>query len=40
MATMTREEVLRKIAFHLLTLTDEELRLVQAFIKGIKKELG
>lgn len=36
----TREELLRKIAFHLLTLSEEDLRLVRAFIKGIKKEPG
>lgn len=35
----TREETLRKIAWHLLTLTEEELRLVRSFIKGIKKDL-
>ena len=36
MAQETREETLRKIAWHLLTLTEEELRLVRSFIKGIK----
>lgn len=33
----TREQTIRKIEFRLPTLTDEELRMVNGFIKGIKK---
>jgi hypothetical protein len=40
MNTETREQTLEKIEFHLPTLTDAQLRLVSAFIKGIKKDQG
>ena len=33
----TREQTIRKIEFRLPTLTDAELRMVNGFIKGIKK---
>lgn len=33
----TRDQTLAKIEFHLPALTDAELRLVSAFIRGIKK---
>lgn len=36
----TRGETLRKIDFYLPTLTDEQLRMVSAFIRGIKKWEG
>lgn len=36
--TETRDQTLAKIEFHLPALTDAELRLVSAFIRGIKKE--
>jgi hypothetical protein len=36
--TETREQTLAKIEFNLPNLTDAELRLVSAFIKGIRKE--
>jgi hypothetical protein len=35
--TQTREETLKKIEFHLPKLTDAQLRLVEAFIRGLKK---
>lgn len=38
MNTETRDQTLAKIEFHLPTLTDAELRLVNAFIRGIKTE--
>jgi hypothetical protein len=34
----TREQTMAKIEFHLPTLTDAQLRLVAAFIKGIKRK--
>lgn len=34
--TETREQTLAKIEFNLPSLTDAELRLVSAFIKGIR----
>jgi hypothetical protein len=40
MNTETREQTLEKIEFHLPTLTDAQLRLVSAFIRGIKKDQG
>ena len=36
----TREQTVAKIEFHLPTLTDEQLRMVSGFIKGIKKNQG
>ena len=33
----TREQTLTKIDFYLPTLTDEQLRVVAGFIRGIKK---
>ena len=33
----TREQTLAKLEFHLPSLTDAQLRLVAAFIRGIKK---
>ena len=36
----TREQTIHKIEFHLPTLSDEQLRLVAAFIRGIKKNQG
>jgi hypothetical protein len=38
--TETREQTMAKIDFHLPTLTDKELRMVAAFIAGIKKSRG
>lgn len=35
--TETREQTIRKIDFWLPKLTDEELRMVSAFIRGMKK---
>ena len=32
-----REQTLKKIQFHLPDLTDQQLRLVNGFIKGLKK---
>ena len=34
----TREQTMAKIEFHLTTLTDDQLRMVSGFIRGIKKE--
>ncbi len=34
----TREQTLKKIEFHLPSLTDQELRMVAGFIRGIKKK--
>lgn len=36
--TETREQTLKKIAFYLPKLTDSELRLAAAFIRGMKKK--
>jgi hypothetical protein len=36
----TRSETMKKIEHHLPTLTDAQLRLVAAFIRGIKKDQG
>lgn len=36
--TETREQTMTKIEFHLPSLTDAQLRLVAAFIKGIKRK--
>jgi hypothetical protein len=36
----TREQTINKIEFYLPTLTDEQLRMVSGFIKGIKKSQG
>lgn len=36
----TREQTLKKIEFHIPTLTDAQLRMVAAFIRGIKKSQG
>jgi hypothetical protein len=36
----TREQTLQKIEFYLPNLSDRHLRLVLAFIKGIKKNQG
>jgi hypothetical protein len=36
----TREQTMRKIEFYLSKLTDRELRIVVAFLRGMKKELG
>ena len=36
----TRGETLRKIDFYLPTLTDEQLRMVAGFIRGLKKGEG
>lgn len=36
--TETREQTLQKIEFHLPGLTDQELRMVAGFIRGIKKK--
>lgn len=36
----TREQTIAKIEFHLPTLTDEQLRMVAGFIRGIKKNQG
>ena len=36
----TREQTLKKIEFYLPTLTDKQLRLVAAFIRGIRKDQG
>jgi hypothetical protein len=36
----TREQTLAKIEFKLPTLTDAQLRMVSAFINGIKKGQG
>lgn len=38
--TETREQTMAKIDFHLPTLTDKELRMVEAFIAGIKRSQG
>lgn len=38
--TETREQTMAKIEFRLPTLTDAQLRMVDAFIKGIKKDQG
>ena len=35
--TETREQTVNKIEFYLPTLTDEQLRMVAGFIRGIKK---
>lgn len=40
MNTETREQTMAKIEFRLVNLTDAQLRLVDAFIKGIKKNQG
>jgi hypothetical protein len=37
MEEQTREETLKKIEFHLPELTDAQLRMVEAFIRGVKK---
>lgn len=37
MNTETRDQTFAKIQFHLPELTDAQLRIVLAFIKGIKK---
>lgn len=37
MNTETRDQTLTKIRFHLPELTDAQLRIVLAFIRGIKK---
>jgi hypothetical protein len=37
MEAQTREQTLKKIEFHIPELTDAQLRMVEAFIKGIKK---
>ena len=37
MEAQTREETLKKIEFHLPELTDAQLRMVEAFIRGVKK---
>ena len=34
----TREQIMEVIQFYLPTLTDRQLRLVKAFIKGLKRE--
>lgn len=34
----TREQTLKKLAFYIPKLTDKELRMVVAFIRGIKKK--
>jgi hypothetical protein len=36
----TREQSLKKVEFYLQQLTDKELRMVAAFISGIKKSQG
>lgn len=36
----TREQTLAKIEFYLPTLTDEQIRMVSGFIRGIKKNQG
>ena len=36
--TETREQTMAKIEFHLPGLTDAQLRMVAAFIRGIKKK--
>lgn len=36
----TREQTLEKIKFYLPELTDEQLRMVAGFIRGIKKNQG
>lgn len=36
--TETREQTLKKIEFHLSALTDQELRMVSGFIRGIQKK--
>lgn len=36
----TREQTMQKIEYHLLSLTDAELRMVSGFIRGIKKNQG
>lgn len=38
--TETREQTMAKIDFHLPTLTDKELRMVAAFVAGMKKSRG
>ena len=37
METATREQDMEVIEFYLPTLTDRQIRLVKAFIKGLKK---
>lgn len=34
----TREQTMKKITYHLPELTDEQLRLVSAFIRGLRKK--
>lgn len=36
----TREQTIQKIEFHLPKLTDEQLRMVSGFIRGIQKGEG
>ena len=36
----TREQTMTKIEFYLPTLTDEQLRMVSGFIRGIQKGEG
>lgn len=38
METETRAQIMEVIEFYLPTLTDRQLRLVKAFIKGLKRE--
>lgn len=40
MENETREQTIAKIEFNLPALTDEQLRMVSGFIKGIKKGQG
>jgi hypothetical protein len=40
MENETREQTVAKIEFFLPGLTDEQLRMVSGFIKGIKKNQG
>lgn len=36
----TKEQTMQKITFYLPELTDRQLRLVAAFIRGIRKDQG